>query len=269
MVARNAATIPSGLADAELFGNVANYPNPGMPDRRGLVGEADGGTLFMDEIGELPEELQAKLLRVLDAQGEYQRLGEARTRKTDMRLIGATNRPVSALKHDVAARFRLRLRVPGLDARREDILLIARHLLRRVAETDPEIAARFFEPVEGVLEPRISSSLARALVRHVYRTHCRELDALLWRSIASSPAGLLELTEEMAEDLSPDRVAPISSRRSPAELTAEQVREALDRVGGVQERAWRELGLANRYVLKRLMAKMGLSATGGDDSQDA
>ena len=86
IVARSAATIPDTLIDAELFGNVGNYPNPGMQDRPGLIGEADGSTLFLDEIGELPPPLQARLLRVLDSEGEYSRLGEARSRKADIRL---------------------------------------------------------------------------------------------------------------------------------------------------------------------------------------
>ena len=90
-VARNAATLPSGLIDAELFGNAKNYPNPGMADRPGLIGEADGGSLFLDEIGELPVELQSHLLRVLDSDGEYQRLGEGTTRRSRLRIIAATN----------------------------------------------------------------------------------------------------------------------------------------------------------------------------------
>lgn len=257
MVTRNAATIPAGLADAELFGNLANYPNPGMPERRGLVGEADGTTLFLDEIGELPEEIQARLLRVLDDRGEYNRLGEGRARSSDLRLVGATNRPLSSLKHDVAARFRLRLRVPGLDERREDIMLIARALLRRVARVDAEIAERFFDSHDDVVEPRIDSALARALVRHVYRTHVRELDALLWRAIATSHGDALELTPDVEEDLGGlGAGVPTSTRRNPAEITEAEVREALERAGGVQEKAWRDLGLANRYVLKRLLAKM-------------
>lgn len=260
MVARNAATIPSGLADAELFGNLANYPNPGMPERKGLVGEADGSTLFLDEIGELPEELQARLLRVLDERGEYQRLGDAKPRRADIRLVGATNRPVAALKHDVAARFRLRLRVPGFQERREDILLIARHLLARVAATDAEIGERFFD---GKGEPRIAAALARRLVLHDFRTHGRELDALLWRSIATSPEDVLELTPDVEAELTQDTPAPVTSRRLPVELSAEEIRAALARANGVQERAWRDLGLANRYVLKRLIAKMGI-ASGGD-----
>src|SRR5262249_49824490 len=121
LVSRNAATLPPGLIDAELFGNVANYPNAGMAERPGLIGEADGSTLFLDEIGELPETLQAHLLRVLDEGGEYQRLGDARRRKSDLRLVAATNRSIDELKPDLAARLPLRVALHGLDERPEDI----------------------------------------------------------------------------------------------------------------------------------------------------
>src|SRR5256885_12859655 len=105
MVSRNAATFPAGLIDVELFGNVANYPNHGMPERPGVVGEADGSTLFLDEIGELPTELQSHLLRFLDERGEYTRLGDARRRTSDVRVVAATNRALEDLKHDLAARL--------------------------------------------------------------------------------------------------------------------------------------------------------------------
>ena len=104
LVARNAATFPAGLVDAELFGNAKNYPNPGTAERDGLIGEADGTTLFLDEIGELPAAPQAHLLRVLDRNGEYQRLGDSRPRCADLRVVAATDRAVSELKHDFAAR---------------------------------------------------------------------------------------------------------------------------------------------------------------------
>ncbi len=92
LVSRNATTLPEGLLDAELFGNLRNYPNPGTLERPGLIGQANGSTLLLDEFAELPPSLQAHLLRVLDG-GEYQRLGEAVSRRSDFRLVAATNRP--------------------------------------------------------------------------------------------------------------------------------------------------------------------------------
>ncbi len=253
MVSRSAITIPEGIADAELFGNLANYPNPGTPERRGLVGEADGTTLFLDELGELPEELQARLLRVLDERGEYQRLGEARVRRSDLRLVAATNRPASALKHDVAARFRLRLSVPGLDERREDIPHLARHLLRRVARTDDDIARRFFDE-HG--EPRLTFALVRALVGHTYRTHVRELDTLLWIALGHAKGDTADLCPELDEELS--RSEGSAPKRGFDAVTEDEVRAALERHAGVQDRAYKELGLANRFVLHRLMKKWGI-----------
>lgn len=95
---------------------------------------------------------------------------------------------------------------------------------------------------------------------------------MLWRSLVTSPGDVAELTSEVEDELSAAvrssarlAVAP----RTPKELTAEEVRAALDRANGVQERAWRDLGLANRYVLKRLIRKLGLSSSAPDDEPDA
>ena len=259
LVSRNAATLPAGLIDAELFGHVANYPNAGMPERTGLVAEADGSTLFLDEIGELPHELQTRLLRVLDERGEYQRLGDPRPRTSRFRLIAATNRAASALKHDVAARFRLRLSVPTIAERREDIPLVARHLLRKAAVQDPEIGERFLEGWDGRTgEPRLALPLVRELVKHEYRTHVRELDSLLWASLASSPGRVAELTEETLAALGDTEPESVRARVDVREVDAETVKAAIAKAGGVHEKAWRDLGLANRHVLKRLVKKFGL-----------
>jgi len=174
LVARNAATFPEGILDAELFGNLRDYPNPGMAARPGVVGEADGSTLFLDEIGETSHAMQAHLLRVLDS-GEYQRLGESRRRRSRFRLIGATNRPVDALKHDFLARLTQRIEVPGLDQRREDIPLVARHLLLRMATEHPHLFP------DGAPRPR--SRLLYALVTRPYTTHVREVQRLLWEAL--------------------------------------------------------------------------------------
>lgn len=247
LVSRNAATFPSGLIDAELFGNLANYPNAGMPERPGIIGQADGSTLFLDEIGELPTDLQAHLLRVLDS-GEYQRLGDSRRRVADFRLVAATNRGIEELKEDVAARLGLRVHLPGLDERREDIPLLARHLLTRAAARDAQIKERFFEGDE----PRLHADLVRALVLHDYTTHVRELESLLWKSASTSRGNSLELTKDVA------KLIKLVSRPAPRDLAAGDIKAALAKHDGVKDKAWRELGLPSRHALHRLMKKMNI-----------
>jgi two-component system nitrogen regulation response regulator GlnG/two-component system response regulator HydG len=222
LCARNAATIPEGLVDAELFGNARNYPNPGTPERPGLIGEADGGVLFLDEIAELPARLQAHLLRVLD-DGEYHRLGEASARRSDFRLIGATNRPESALKHDVLARLKIRLCAPGLDERPEDIPLLAAALLRRHARADPAIAERFFPDASPDACPRFAPALVSALVKHAYTTHLRELEALLIAATTESRGRYLELGEGVRA-----RLAASAPAAAPLLVFSDEERARLD-----------------------------------------
>jgi two-component system nitrogen regulation response regulator GlnG/two-component system response regulator HydG len=231
-VSRNAATIPESLVEVELFGNAANYPNVGAPARQGLVGQADGGTLFLDEVAELSEPQQANLLRVLDS-GEYQRLGEDRTRRARFRLIGATNRPLAALKHDFCARFPERVSVPGLDLRRADVPL----LLVRILET------------LGHNPAHVHTELVDALCRHRYTHHHRELERLarLARR-TSAPDGPLRLTPEVRDDLE------LPTAPGPSEAA---IREALARSRSAAAAA-EHLGLPSRYALYRLMKKLGI-----------
>lgn len=256
LVARNAATFPEGLIDAELFGNAKGFPNPGMKERPGLIGEADGSTLFLDEFGELPSEMQAHLLRVMD-EGEYQRLGESNTRRSEFRLVAATNRPLEQLKHDVAARLKIRLFLSDLNARREDIPLLARHLLRHIAIQDPAIAKRFFQGGSVGGEARLSPALISALARHHYTTHIRELEGFIWEAMANSSRDYLDITPGMHfifEVPSEDHTASTESV-DPTSIDPEVLRESLERNEWVQARVWKELGLKNRFVLRRLMKK--------------
>jgi two-component system nitrogen regulation response regulator GlnG/two-component system response regulator HydG len=257
MVSRSAATIPAGLVDAELYGNAKSYPNPGMPERPGLIGEANGGTLYLDEFGELPEASQAHLLRVLDA-GEYQRLGETALRRSRFRLIAATNRPEQAIKEDLLARLPLRVELPGLDEHREDIPLLLVHLLRGFARSDEGIAARFF-PDEAEL-PRISLAVVRALVQHNYRTNVRELEALLWAGIQASDGDEIRSVPALERECIDSTSArePSVDGGAMSSPSATEIREALERNNGALEATWRALGLKNRYVLRRLLAKHGI-----------
>lgn len=251
-VARNAATLPLTLLDAELFGHVRNYPNVGMPERAGLVGAADGGTLFLDEIGELPQDAQAHLLRMLDARGEYQRLGDAGTRTSRFRLIAATNRDLMTLKHDLRARIPIELEVPPLAMRRGDIPLLVDHALRRIASAQPELAGRFLTGEEGAA--RVHPSLIEMLLSAPLPLNVREIEAVLWSAIAASPCDRLELPERASRSASP---APSKTR-----LGAQEIRSALEARGGNVERTAAELGLPNRFALYRLMKKYGLAREG-------
>jgi two-component system nitrogen regulation response regulator GlnG/two-component system response regulator HydG len=261
LIARNAATFPAGLLDAELFGNVANYPSPGTPDNPGVIGMAHRSTLFLDEIGELPSDLQTHLLRFLDERGEYQRLGEATHRTADVRVIAATNRPVSELQHDFVARLQLRIQVPSLNERIEDVPLLARHVLQKIAARDPAIGVRFLVGWDGMRgEPRISAALIAALLEHRYTTHVRELEALLWCALCSSPGTEIDVSDELSELL--DSSSNGEADRTRRDASADEIRSALDRHGGAHDKVWRELGLANRYILPRLMKRYGLAPTG-------
>jgi DNA-binding NtrC family response regulator len=261
LISRNAATLPPGLVDAELFGNIRDYPNPGMAARPGLVGQADGGVLFLDEFAEMPQEVQVHLLRVLD-DGEYSRLGEAAPRRARFRLIAATNRPDSALRDDVRARMPLRITAPGLDARREDIPLLIRHLLLRRADQDPDLLEPFFDGDH----PRLTPRLVDALLRHSYTTHVRELDALLLAAMMAAPSDepVLDRAPGMALKLAADKPAqpaPSEVVDDPDAIPPEVIQACLDKHNGVQSKVWRELGLKSRFVLIRLIKKHGLRVT--------
>jgi DNA-binding NtrC family response regulator len=279
LIARNAATFPESLIDAELFGTARDYPNKGMPERPGIIGQAHDSTLFLDEIGELPHPLQAHLLRVLDA-GEFQRLGESLPKVSDFRLIAATNRVEGGLRPELLARFTFHLDLPTLNARKEDIPLLARFLIDRTAARSRQTLQSL--PGSPASEsPRLSLELCKQLVEHTYTLNIRELDALLWQS-------LLESTDGLLKPLSAARLFALQSvagnvehsigLRSPAdpamalpaepeldlenkELSAARIKQELDRHNGSIEATWRALGLKNRFVLMRLIAKHDIGVT--------
>jgi two-component system nitrogen regulation response regulator GlnG/two-component system response regulator HydG len=254
-VSRSAASFPVTLVDAELFGTARNYPNAGMPERPGLVGAAHQGMLFLDEVGELPHELQAHLLRVLDNGGEYHRLGDAVARRSDFRLVAATNRAIDSLKPDFAARFALHVRVPDLNEHVEDVPLLVRHMMRELRGDAEEMVSRFF--TAGSDEPRVRPELLEHLLRRRYTTHVRELRRLLLHAVRASRSDWLDLAPDMATD----------GRPAQAQVPGpEIVRNALVLHGGNASRTTAELGLSSRYALYRLMKKYGIPRNGRIDS---
>jgi DNA-binding NtrC family response regulator len=248
-VTQNAATFTSGLIDAELYGNSKNYPNPGMPERPGLIGAAHGGVLFLDEIGELPQELHARLLRVLDDGGEYCRIGESIARRSNFRLVAATNRDPTSLKFDFLSRLRVRVALPSLRDRREDVPLLARALLLDAANLSPETGGRFVTHVDGRPEPRMTGAFMADLVRLPYETNVREIALRLSTAISRAQKGVLS-----SPPLAIAPAAPLASPMLSAAPTAADVQAALQREDGNATRAAGALGIS-RQKLYRLAEK--------------
>ena len=248
VLSRNAATLPASLVDAELFGNAKDYPNSGMPERKGLIGAVDGGTLFLDEFAEIPLEAQAHLLRALD-QGEYQRLGETTVRRSRFRLIAATNRPETALRDDLLARFDFRIALTTLAERREDIPFILRHLFEAMRDEAPELCERFSS---NERDPKLGTGFVIRLLRHPFRMNVRELRTLLWSSVHESAGEWLEWPQAVSEHADEDDDA------SAARLREGEIERVLAENGGSIEKSFRALGLSSRFALMRLLKKHGI-----------
>jgi DNA-binding NtrC family response regulator len=150
-------TVPEGMMESELFGHVRGAFTGAVSDKPGLIELANGGTVFFDEIGELPLVLQSKLLRVLE-ENEVRPVGGTRVRRVDMRFIAATNRNLEARVRDGSFRkdlyYRLavvQIAVPPLRERREDIRMIARHLLGKLSREFDRARSHFDEDALNVL----------------------------------------------------------------------------------------------------------------------
>jgi formate hydrogenlyase transcriptional activator len=183
----NCAAIPTGLLEAELFGHEKGAFTGAIAQRIGRFELADRGTVFLDEIGEIPLELQPKLLRVLQDR-EFERLGSTRTRRTDARLIAATNRDLAALVD--AQQFRADLfyrvnvfpvHVPPLRERPEDIPLLVRHFAQ-------QFARRMHKTIET-----IPSDTMQGLIRYPWPGNIRELQNIIERGVIVSAGPVLQV----------------------------------------------------------------------------
>src|SRR5947209_7885012 len=195
----NCAAVPRELYESEFFGHARGAFTGALRDRAGRFELADQGTLFLDEVGEIPLELQAKLLRVLQ-EGELERVGEERTRRANVRLVTATNRDLRAAAD--AGRFRqdlyyrlsgFPLELPPLRKRKEDIPLLAEHFLRASARK------------LGRAAPRVTLAAVRRLQQYDWPGNVRELQHVLERAVITSTGGRLNV--ELPSPSSASRVA--------------------------------------------------------------
>jgi transcriptional regulator with AAA-type ATPase domain len=249
-VARNIANVPESLLASELFGGIKDYPNPNTPARAGAIGEAHHGSAFLDEIGECSVKTQTALLRLLD-KSEIEPVGAGKPRIVDVRLIAATNRPVSALKFDLAPRLIARVAVPPLRERLEDIPLLVRHWLLSRARDTGEDAKRFiYEGPSGRPEARVSAHLIDYLVQQPFPLNVRELHGLLLLAVHASPGDKLKLPPLPS-------VATAQAAATPGSPSKAEIEACLERTGGNVAKAARLLKL-DRNALSRRMDAYGI-----------
>jgi formate hydrogenlyase transcriptional activator len=271
----NCAAIPTGLLESELFGHEKGAFTGAITQRVGRFELANRGTIFLDEVGEIPLELQPKLLRVLQER-EFERLGSTRTLRTDARLIAATNRDLKAMVEEQRFRsdlyYRLNvfpIRMPALRERKEDIPVLVRHFVREFSRRNDRV-------IDTIL-----SEAMQALIRYHWPGNIRELQNVIERAVIISRGPVLNVA--LAE-LTPDVTSPPApvvtraqsfSRESLQEILEQternQILRALDEANGVvagSSGAAARLGL-KRSTLQLRMQKLGirLSRTAVDGRQ--
>ena len=266
-VALNTAAIPAELLESELFGHEAGAFTGASKRHIGRFEQADSGTLFLDEIGDMPAALQTRLLRVL-AENEFFRVGGRELIRVDVRVIAATHQPLDALVD--AGRFRadllhrldvVRLQLPPLRARRDDVPLLAERFLRAAA-------ARLGAPAKRFAKPALERLRA-----HDWPGNVRELENVCWRLAALAPGETIGIAD--LDGALPSTSAPAPAEDWEAGLAAwaraqlaagsdelhAQARERLDRVlleaalahtRGHRSEAAQRLGLGRNTITRKL-----------------
>jgi formate hydrogenlyase transcriptional activator len=249
----NCAAIPTGLLESELFGHEKGAFTGAIAQRIGRFELAKRGTVFLDEVGEIPLELQTKLLRVLQER-EFERLGGSRTLRTEARLIAATNRDLGGMVAEQRFRADLFYRldvfpihVPALRERPEDVPLLVRHFVQ-------QFAGRMNRSIET-----IPADVMEALVRYPWPGNIREMQNLIERAVILSTGPVLRVPlQELRKPTSERRAG--AADQTLAEAEREHILAVLRDTGWVlsgPRGAAKRLGL-NRSTLQFRMKKLGI-----------
>jgi formate hydrogenlyase transcriptional activator len=251
----NCAAMPTGLLESELFGHEKGAFTGAICQKVGRFELAHQGTLFLDEVGDIPPELQPKLLRVLQEQ-EFERLGSTKTIKVDVRLVGATNRDLARMVADGTIRADLYYRLnvfpvvlPPLRERSEDIPRLVRHFTQRFAR-------RMGRRIET-----IPSTVMDALARYPWPGNVRELQNVIERAVILSQGPSLQVPPGDLQPAAMQPAAPASAAVSLADAEREHILGALRETGwvlGGPEGAAARLGM-KRSTLYKKMKKLGIS----------
>jgi len=251
-VAVNCGAIPETLLETELFGHTRGAFTGADRARRGLVAEADGGSLFLDEIGELPISLQVKLLRVLQEE-EVRPVGESKPLNVDVRIIAATSRDLELevregrFREDLFYRLNvIRVQVPPLRERREDISVLVDHFLDHFRRT-------LGKPVR-----RISDDALDRLLAYAWPGNVRELENVMERALILAEGERITLRELPESVVSPAKGSPgassadLSLRRARKALEADLIERALRTTDGNRTHAARLLQISHRALLYKI-----------------
>ncbi len=259
LVTLNCAALPEQLLESELFGHERGAFTGAVAQRKGRFELADGGSIFLDEIGDLSPSLQVKLLRVLQER-QFERLGGSRTLTANVRILAATHRDLEQAMGDGTFRedlyYRLNvvtIQIPPLRERREDIPPLLDHFLRK-------FAGKSRREVSG-----LTAAARDALLRYDYPGNVRELENLVERAVLLCRGRVIDLEDlpvaaRPGEGGAAATGTPEESRSLPDlvdSLERQAIRAALLRHDGVQTRAAEELGISER-VLRYKMKKLGL-----------
>ncbi len=241
----NCAAIPESLLESELFGHVRGAFTGAQSNKRGKFALADGGSIFLDEIGTMPTPLQAKLLRVLQER-EFEPLGSERTHKVDVRVIAATNRDLrkkvadGTFLEDLYYRLSvIPIEIPPLRERREDIPELVDHFLRKHQQ-------RTGKHIE-----RIEDEALRILRAYDWPGNVRELENTLERAVVLSTQPVLDAAQIAPQGAIAPTAADLPSARLHENVEwaeKESVRRALHRSNGVKKDAAEALGISQRAL---------------------
>lgn len=220
----NCAAIPPGLLESELFGREKGAFTGAIMQRVGRFELANRGTIFLDEIGEIPLELQPKLLRVLQER-EFERLGSSRTLRTDARLIAATNRDLKSMVEDRRFRsdlyYRLNvfpIRVPSFRERREDIPLLVRHFVKEFSRRNHRVI------------DTIPSETMQALVRYHWPGNIRELQNVIERAVIILRGPVLNVAlTELTPDVMSTSAPVVTTVKSASHESLQEMLEETER----------------------------------------
>jgi PAS domain S-box-containing protein len=254
LVKVNCATLPANLIESELFGHEKGAFTGAMEKKIGRFELADGGTIFLDEIGELPVELQAKLLRVLQ-EGEFERLGNPKTMKVNVRVIAATNRNLQMAieKKEFREDLYYRLNVfpiicPPLRDRKEDIALLVKHFCKK------------HEGKIGKSVKNISPDVLKALMEYDWPGNIRELENIIERALILTPGDTLEYGEWVPAEKFTAGSGKTTSSAKLEDVEKEHITDVLKKTGwkvSGEKGAAKILGL-NATTLEARMKKLGI-----------